>query len=210
MQLFLARHGQTDWNAEHRLQGQANRPLTDLGLAQAQALCQLLADRPITALYASPLQRTRDTAAPLAAALGLEVQPRDAMLEIDYGILEGNTKESVVGTELEDLWMARKRNPLAFDAPGAETYEILRQRVQEFADELRQRHANDTIAVVGHRASNRALLAVLLDRPLTEVVKLKQKNGDVLEICPGGDPELQIHRTIDVTRKRDVTTGGNS
>ena len=205
MQLFLARHGETDWNAEHRLQGQANRPLTDLGLAQAEALRHLLVRRPIRAIYASPLQRTLATAAPLAAALGLEVQPREAMLEIDYGILEGHTKHSVLGTELEELWMARKQNPLAFDAPGAETYEILCDRVRPFAREILERHAEETIAVIGHRASNRALLALLLERPLTEVVKLKQKNADVLEICPQGDPELQTHRTVDVTK-----TGGNS
>jgi len=205
VQLFLARHGETDWNAEHRLQGQANRPLTPVGLAQAMALRDLLQSRPIQAIYASPLQRTLATAAPLAAALGLEVQPREAMLEIDYGILEGHTRETVAGTALEELWMARKRNPLAFEAPEAETYEILCERVRPFAREIVERHEHDTIVVIGHRASNRALLALLLDRPLSEVVKLKQKNADVLEICPDGDPELQMHRTVDVTK-----TGGNS
>jgi probable phosphoglycerate mutase len=211
VQLFLARHGQTDWNATHRLQGQANRPLTTLGLAQAQALRDFLVAQPIQAIYASPLQRTLTTAAPLAAALGLEVQARAAMLEIDYGILEGHTQESVAGTDLEELWLARKRNPLAFDAPGAETYATLRDRVRPFADELRQRHAAETIAVIGHRASNRALLALLLDRPLSAVVTLKQKNADVLEICPQGDPELQTHRIRQGTRTGDATkTGGNS
>lgn len=205
MQLFLARHGETDWNAEHRLQGQANRPLTALGLVQAEALRDLLAARPIAAIYASPLQRTMATAAPLAAALGLVVQRREAMLEIDYGVLEGHTKDTVAGSELAEMWRARQKNPLAFDAPGAETYEILRDRVRPFATELLERHAHDTIVVIGHRASNRALLALLLDRPLSEVVKLKQKNADVLEICPQGDPELQTHRTMDVTK-----TGGNS
>lgn len=205
MRLFLARHGQTDWNSEHRLQGQANRPLTALGLAQALALRDLLVSRPIQAIYASPLQRTLTTATPLAESLGLEVQPRPAMLEIDYGILEGHTKASVAGTNLEELWMARKTDPLAFRAPQAETYEVLRERVRPFAEEIMQRHADETIAVIGHRASNRVLLALLLNRSLQDVIKLKQKNADVLEICPQGDPELQTHRTADVT-----TTGGNS
>jgi broad specificity phosphatase PhoE len=205
MRLFLARHGQTDWNAEHRLQGQADRPLTPLGLAQADALRDLLQNEPIRAVYSSPLQRARRTAAPLAAVLGLEVQDAAAMLEIDYGILEGHTKVSVVGTDLEALWRARRANPLAFDAPGAENYSLLLERVRPFARALEERHAGQTIVVVGHRASNRALLAVLLERSLDEVVKLKQKNADVLEIRPQGDPELRIHRTRDVT-----ATGGNS
>jgi broad specificity phosphatase PhoE len=205
VRLFLARHGQTDWNAEHRLQGQADRPLTALGVAQAQALCELLARQPIQAIYCSPLQRTVATATPLAQALGLEVRKSAAMLEIDYGVLEGHTKASVVGSELQELWMARKTDPLTFRAPQAETYEALRERVRPFAEEIVQRHAGETIAVVGHRASNRVLLAILLDRSLQEVIKLKQKNADVLEICPHGDPELQTHRTADVT-----STGGNS
>jgi broad specificity phosphatase PhoE len=199
MRLFLARHGETDWNAAHRLQGQADRPLTPRGQAQATALCRLLQRHPITAVYASPLQRARDTAAPLAEALGLEVQEAAAMLEIDYGVLEGHTQQSVAGTDLEDLWRRRSQNPLAFDAPGAETYDDLVERVRPFAASLRRRHAGQTIVVVGHRASNRALLAVLLGRPLSEMVALKQQNDEVVEIRPGEEPELQTHSTRDAT-----------
>jgi len=205
VRLFLARHGQTDWNAEHRLQGQADRPLTDLGLAQAEALRDLLRHEPIVAVYASPLHRALRTAMPLARALGLEVQPAPAMLEIDYGILEGHTQQSVAGTELEDLWQSRKQNPLAFDAPGAETYAILLERVRPFVTRLQESHAGQTILVVGHRASNRALLAALLGWSLPEVVKLKQKNADVLDIRPQEDPPVRTLRIKDVT-----PTGGNS
>ncbi len=79
--LFLVRHGQTEWNREHRLQGQMDSPLTELGCAQAVAVGRRLAERPIARLVASDLGRTRRTAELVAGELG--VSP--AGIEFDAG-----------------------------------------------------------------------------------------------------------------------------
>lgn len=193
MRIFLARHGETEWNAVHRLQGQADIGLTARGTAHAAALAALLADAPLRAVYASTLRRSLDTARPVARAHGLEVQAHDAIREISYGILEGYAVADA-DPEKRELWEARRRDPLHFRAPGGETYAELRDRVAGFVAHLRSQHAGDTVLVVGHRASNRALLSLLLDQPLEATLAFKHKHDRVLEIRPGMDPGVLQHR----------------
>lgn len=88
--LILIRHGHTDRGRPARLDGWTDVPLSALGLAQAARLCARLAaeDRP-DALYVSSLQRARDTARPLAEALGVEPRPCAAIREIGCGLVDG-------------------------------------------------------------------------------------------------------------------------
>jgi broad specificity phosphatase PhoE len=191
MHLFLARHGETIWNAMHRLQGQTDIALTERGEEQARALATLMADVRLDAVYASPLQRSLETARPVAQAHGLEPIVRPELREIGYGILEGYA-DGDDDAELAKLWEARRRDPLHFRAPGGETYAELRHRVAAFTAHVRQVHPSDTILVVGHRGTNRALLSLWLDRPLT--LEFKHKHDRVLEIRPRMDPEVIQHR----------------
>jgi len=193
MRIFLARHGETEWNAEHRLQGQSDIGLTPRGAEHARALAALLADVPLHAVYASTLRRSLDTARPVAQAHGLEAEARAELREIAYGILEGYAPEEGDAT-MQVLWEARRRDPLHFRAPGGETYAELRDRVAAFVAHLRLRHAGDTVLVVGHRAANRALLSLLLDQPMEVTLKFKHKHDLVLEIRPGMDPVTIQHR----------------
>jgi broad specificity phosphatase PhoE len=190
MRIFLARHGETEWNAVHRLQGQADIALTARGEDQAQALAALMTTFRLDAVYASTLRRSLDTARPVAAAHGLEPIARPELREIHYGILEGFAEHDPDPERLA-LWEARRRDPLGFRAPGGESYDELRARVAPFADHLRRRHSGDTVLVVGHRGANRALLSLLLDRPMT--MEYKHKHDRVLEIRPGKDPEILQH-----------------
>ena len=191
MRIFLARHGETEWNLVHRLQGQTDIALTRRGEGQARALATLMAGVRLDAVYASPLQRSLETARPAARAQGLEPIARPELREISYGILEGYA-EGGEDAVLRPLWEARRRDPLHFRAPGGETYQDLRQRVAAFTTHVRHHHAGDTILVVGHRATNRALLSLWLDRPLT--VEWKHRHDRVLEIRPGMDPQVVQHR----------------
>ena len=120
MRLFLARHGQTTWNAAHRLQGRADTQLTPLGMAQAEALAAMLAPAPLDAIYTSTLRRTIDTARPLATAKRLPVQSRPELVEISYGSLEGRTGLDP-DPAIQALWAERKRDPIHFRAPGGES-----------------------------------------------------------------------------------------
>ena len=89
--LLLVRHGETDWNAEGRLQGQTDRPLSDFGRRQARQLADEMADEELEAIYSSDLSRARETAAIVAERLGLPVVLDPDLREKDWGSWEGLT-----------------------------------------------------------------------------------------------------------------------
>jgi broad specificity phosphatase PhoE len=89
--LLLVRHGETDWNAEGRLQGQTDRPLSDFGRRQARQLAEDLADEKLEAIYASDLSRARETAEIVGERLGLPVALDADLREKDWGTWEGLT-----------------------------------------------------------------------------------------------------------------------
>jgi len=90
--ILLARHGQSDWNASRRWQGHTDRPLTEKGLEQAEALAQRLADVELDAIYASDLRRAADTAAQVARGHRLEVVELQDLREVDVGSWSGLTR----------------------------------------------------------------------------------------------------------------------
>src|SRR5919205_4262120 len=87
--LLLVRHGETDWNADGRLQGQTDRPLSDFGRRQARQLAQELVDEELEAIYASDLARARETAEIIGERLGLAVVLDADLREKDWGTWEG-------------------------------------------------------------------------------------------------------------------------
>jgi broad specificity phosphatase PhoE len=89
--LLLVRHGETDWNADGRLQGQTDRPLSDFGRTQARQLAEELAGEELEAIYSSDLARARETAEILAEHVGLPVLLDPDLREKDWGTWEGLT-----------------------------------------------------------------------------------------------------------------------
>jgi broad specificity phosphatase PhoE len=89
--LLLVRHGETDWNAEGRLQGQIDRPLSDFGRRQARQLGETLEGEELEAIYSSDLARARETAEIVAERLGLPVELDSDLREKDWGTWEGLT-----------------------------------------------------------------------------------------------------------------------
>ncbi len=96
-ELILVRHGETDWNAERRLQGHLDIPLNATGLSQAQALGQALRHEQLDALFVSDLQRAMQTAAPIGAAHGLPLQIDAGLRERCYGAFEGLLYDEIDG-----------------------------------------------------------------------------------------------------------------
>jgi broad specificity phosphatase PhoE len=87
--LLLVRHGETDWNADGRLQGQTDRPLSDFGRMQARRLAGALGDETLEAIYSSDLARARETAEIVGERLGLPVSLEPDLREKDWGTWEG-------------------------------------------------------------------------------------------------------------------------
>lgn len=129
--LILVRHGRTHLNAEHRLSGRVDVPLDEVGQQQAAGVAALLADAPVRRVVASPLLRTRQTAAPIAAAAGVEVEVDDRWIELDYGEWDGMPLAEVP----TDAWV-RWVEDLDLRPPGGETLVELGVRVRGACEEL--------------------------------------------------------------------------
>lgn len=89
--MLLVRHGETDWNADGRLQGQTDRPLSEFGRGQAERLADELENEAIEAIYSSDLARARETAEIVGERLGLPVVLEPDLREKDWGTWEGLT-----------------------------------------------------------------------------------------------------------------------
>ena len=109
--LCLVRHGETAWNAEHRVQGQLDVPLNATGLAQAQAIARALSREKFDALYSSDLARALQTAQPLAALLGLPIVRDRSLRERHYGIFQKLTYAEVKMRFPEDYARFEARDP---------------------------------------------------------------------------------------------------
>ena len=153
--ILLVRHGETDWNAAGRIQGQTNSSLNELGREQANALAEQLAGERIDAVYASDLDRARETAEILALRLDLPVVVDPALRERNFGSWEGRTV-----AEIDEQWpgaWARWR-----DGNGAEgdveDHLALAERIRGAIARLAGSHPGDTILVVAHGGALRVIL----------------------------------------------------
>jgi broad specificity phosphatase PhoE len=188
--LYLIRHGETDWNAERRLQGQRDIPLNDWGRAQSahcgNILRALLAASGRAAeefaFISSPLSRARETMEIIRTGLGLAPQPYvvDARLaEMSFGSWEGLTYEEIRARDRAGLAM-RERDKWNFSPPDGESYAKLCARVRDWHAEL----AGDAI-VAAHGGVARTLMVVLGIRAPAEAPLGDIAQGVVYEFAPG-------------------------
>jgi broad specificity phosphatase PhoE len=177
LRLLLVRHGQTAWNlgaGPERFRGRTDLPLDATGEAQAEGVGRRLATAEIAAIYASPLLRARQTAAPLAGRLGLPVQPHDGLLDINYGLWQGLTQEEVATAypELHRLWRTR---PERVRFPGGESLADVRDRLCTLLGQLAEVHPGQTVVLVGHQIVNKVLVCALLNLELDNIDRIGQE-----------------------------------
>jgi broad specificity phosphatase PhoE len=159
-ELILVRHGQTEWNLEGRLQGTGDSPLTEVGRAQASGHLDWLRIRPPDHLLASPLGRTRATAAILAGGLGLVPEFDPALRERCMGHFEGWTLEEIRRAHPGEH-ARRQADPWSWRPPGGENYPDLLARTAPLVERLRA-HPAQRLLVVSHGTLARPLLGRLL------------------------------------------------
>jgi broad specificity phosphatase PhoE len=151
--IVLVRHGETDWNREHRFQGHADTPLNEAGRRQAHELAGVVRAEGVSVVYTSPLRRASETASIVADDLGLELRELEALREIDVGDWQGLTVDEV-----------RSRFPEYADVgwhagwPNGETHEELGRRVVPALLELGRLHSAERVLGVTHAGPIRAAL----------------------------------------------------
>ncbi|HVM69311.1 MAG TPA: histidine phosphatase family protein [Gaiellaceae bacterium] len=173
--IVLARHGETDWNREDRFQGHADRPLNEHGRRQAHELAERLRNDRLAAVYSSPLARALETAQIVAAALGLEVETRDALREIDVGSWQGLTRDEIQARFPGD-WEAWLDG--AGGWTGGETYDELQARVVPELLALAARHHGERILVVCHGGTMRTVQAAAARLPHADARRVSSPIGN--------------------------------
>ncbi len=163
--ILLIRHGENEYTATGRMAGRLpGVHLNETGRAQAEKVAQMLKDAPIKAVYSSPMDRTMETAAPLAKALGLEVVPREGLLELDMGKWQGKTLKKL---RKKKLWKVVQQAPSHVRFPGGETFAEAQLRITNEIKALCAQHdAKDVIACVGHSDMIKLAIAYFTGLPL--------------------------------------------
>ncbi|HLY94218.1 MAG TPA: histidine phosphatase family protein [Gaiellaceae bacterium] len=142
--LLLVRHGETDWNAEGKLQGHTDRPLNDYGRRQASTLADRLAGEDIAAIYSSDLARAKETAEIVGARVGVPVVVDPDLREKNWGTWEGLTGDERLTVEFE-----------------GETTEAHRDRTLRAIARIVERHPGERVVVVTHGGSVRRIQAAV-------------------------------------------------
>jgi probable phosphoglycerate mutase len=159
--VLMVRHGATVVSAEDRFAGESDVELSEEGREQARRLAERLSRQKISAVYASPLGRTMETARILAAPHHLEVQPRDALREISHGHWEGMTPREVEEKFANEMaeW---EKDPYTFAPPGGESGLAVTARALPALIDLVREHPSENFLIVSHKATIRLLLSSLL------------------------------------------------
>jgi broad specificity phosphatase PhoE len=154
--IYLARHGESDWNVERRWQGHADRPLTDRGRGQAQDLAARLARVHLDAVYSSDLRRAWETAEAVASAKGLDVIRLPELREVDVGSWSGLTRDECEA-RFPEAFARWRAGGSGWD--DGESYEEMGERIVEAIGRLAAEHQGGAILVVSHGGPIRAVHA---------------------------------------------------
>ena len=170
MTFAFIRHGQTDWNRDLRLQGSSDIPLNARGREQAAEAVAVLDGTTWDAVLSSPLSRARETAAVVAAGLGIELGPSyDLLVERDYGDAEGATAEVIA-----DRWPDKQY-------PGLESLESVVSRATQALEQIAADYGDKNVVIVCHGTLIRYTLGAFAGRQFDAI-----RNGSVAEFEKDG------------------------
>ena len=207
--IYLARHGQTEWNRTSQFQGDPD--LDSVGYINRVSLWHLLKDKPIRTIYTSERQRTQTTAELVARQHKLKIKVRAGLNEADAGILTGicysqmaparantmnrkcevkakGSNPKAVLPIIEKAFEEEEKDRLQGRFPLGENYDDMVKRVDPFIDELKAGLRPRQILIVGHGVINRVLLYRLVGWPLKTVAHIRQENDQVyrMKVSPAG------------------------
>lgn len=195
--VLLVRHGDTP-TAGKILTGLARGVhLSERGREQADALVRRLDGIPIDAVYSSPLERCRETAAPIAEARGLPVHLRRDLLEVDYGEWSGRSIRQLARTR---AWRAVQDTPSAVRFPGGETLRGVQARAVDAVHSIAEAHPEEVVVVVTHADVVRLALAGLLGLPLDLYQRLAVDPASIsaVALADGRVKVLRVNDTGDL------------
>jgi alpha-ribazole phosphatase/probable phosphoglycerate mutase len=164
-QVYIVRHGETEWNAQGRIQGHSDIPLSDRGRRQAQSVARRLSQVSFSIAYSSDSSRTHETARIILGDTGTPLHTTPQLREYRKGVFEGLTVEEHA-RQFPDQYLASLKNDLDFAPTGGESIRQASARMARLVEENLRNHLDETVLVVGHGGSLRSLIVALLGLPL--------------------------------------------
>ncbi len=199
--LWLIRHGETDWNAVGRVQGQLDIPLNDVGRRQAARLAQRLASEhrrvPFAALFSSDLQRASQTANAAAERLSLPVEQRVGLRERHYGVLSALTPQEMERAHPEAFWAWKRRDP-DFVVPGGESLKQFSARVLLELTAIARTHPAAQVLVVAHGGVLDCAYRAATQKPLEATRTHALHNVSINRVRVDDEGQLSIEAWGDV------------
>lgn len=179
--LYLLRHGQTAFSRENAFCGSIDPELTSSGIEMAQAFAAAYRSTPWNAIFCSPMQRTVATAKPLCEALGMQLELREGLKEINYGNWEGQSVETV-SRDYHDDYIRWTADPAWYPPSGGELAVAIAARAMLVIEEIKQQYSTGNILIVSHKATIRITLCNLLG---IDVGRFRYRLG-----CPVGSVSI--------------------
>ena len=189
LRIYLARHGETDWNVERRLQGGIDTALNSTGRKQAAKLAERLKGIRLDAVYSSTLSRSRDTAEivrgniPLKSLAGLS--------ERRIGKFEGKKLDKISDPATALEYPKRSRDP-DDELDGGESLNQFYERVRTTIEFIRSQHSSGAILIVAHAITNQMILRAIFNLTLQQAISIRQANDALylIELDAGNAPRL--------------------
>ena len=200
---YLIRHGENDLLGKRLPGWMPGVHLNERGLAQAQALARALAEVQITAVYASPLERTMETAEPLARLKKLEIVARPGLGEIRPGRWQGHSLKSL---RRRKLWPVIQLTPSLARFPEGESFAEVQARVAAELDDLRRRHPKESVACVSHADVIKLAVAHFLGLPLDLFQRLSVSPASI-SVLTISDNHTRLLRLNDTRAAEQAAAG---
>jgi broad specificity phosphatase PhoE len=201
--LYVTRHGETEWNTEGRMQGWNDSPLTNLGINQAHWLHERLKDIDFNAIYSSPAGRAYKTAEILKGERNIEIVAHNALKEINLSEWEGLDQKNIKDKDEEqfyNFWNA----PHLYKPLSGEDFVELQHRVISGIKEIVKGHKDETVLIVTHTMTLKALMASLKNKPISTIWDppfIKQTSLTVIEI---DDDKINIEMYADASHHKEI------
>ena len=202
LRILLVRHGETEWNAQHRYQGQSDVPLSEVGQKQAECLTRRLEGEKFDAVYASDLKRAWDTTRIIVAKMGIEIITDSRLREMNFGILEGLTFDEAQSRypEIISAWLQDYNQP----PPDGEPLDVFSARISSVLDDIQKKHAGQSILLVAHGGPLSELVRLVLGVPPERRWVFSMDNASLSELHFGDNDYPFLKRLNDTSHLASI------
>lgn len=196
--IYIARHGETKWNIEGRMQGFKNSDLTQRGINDARSLGESLKDIDFDCIYSSPLGRALDTAKYIRQDDNIKIILDDSLKELNLGLWEGMTHE-----EIKEKYPLQYNNfrehPESFESQGGESFLELIKRVEDGLNNIIKDENHENILIVTHTCVIKAISIIVKGNDVKDFWNLPFINNTSLTILEVINKEIKVLLEADVS-----------